>query len=391
MTGTRGNDQDRNAPRGAASSGSAGAVTPGRRTAVPASAGEGAGGPFTPPALSLPKGGGAIRGMGEKFAANPVMGTGSMTVPLVTSPGRSGFGPELSISYDSAAGNGPFGLGWALALPHITRKTDKGLPRYDDATGSDAFLLSGAEDLVPAAGPDDTTSVPGFRIRRYRPRIEGLFARIERWTRIDGPGDVHWRSLSRDNVLTVYGKDAESRIVDPDDPFRVFSWLICETRDDTGNAVLYRYKTEDGTKVDLAQTHEANRGGADDPRRTANRYPKRILYGNRVPLLVEGKRPRFLGPQELTTAEWLFEVVFDYGEHEPLAPRPGDAEAWAVRNDPFSTYRSGFEVRTYRLCRRVLMFHHFPAEPGVGADCLVRSTDFTYSHEQAPDQAFDPI
>jgi hypothetical protein len=31
------------------------------------------------PTLSLPKGGGAIRGMGEKFAANPVTGTGSMT------------------------------------------------------------------------------------------------------------------------------------------------------------------------------------------------------------------------------------------------------------------------------------------------------------------------
>jgi len=50
-----------------------------------------------PPAISLPKGGGAIRGMGEKFAANPVTGTGSMTVPIATSPGRSGFGPQLAL------------------------------------------------------------------------------------------------------------------------------------------------------------------------------------------------------------------------------------------------------------------------------------------------------
>jgi hypothetical protein len=48
------------------------------------------------PSISLPKGGGAIRGMGEKFAANPVIGTGSMTVPIATSPGRSGFGPQVS-------------------------------------------------------------------------------------------------------------------------------------------------------------------------------------------------------------------------------------------------------------------------------------------------------
>ncbi len=101
------------------------------------------------PTVSLPTGGGAIRGMGEKFAANPVTGTGSMTVPIATSPGRSGFGPQLSLSYDSGTGNGPFGFGWSLALPAITRKTDKGLPQYHDDEESDVFILSGAEDLVP--------------------------------------------------------------------------------------------------------------------------------------------------------------------------------------------------------------------------------------------------
>ena len=50
----------------------------------------------------------------------------------------------------------------------------------------------------------------------------------------------------------------------------------------------------------------------------------------------------------------------------------------AARSDPFSTYRPGFEVRTYRRCHRVLMFHHFLDEPGVGADCLVSSTDLAY-------------
>ena len=58
------------------------------------------------PAISLPRGGGAIRGMGEKFAANPVTGTGSLSVPIYASPGRSEFGPQLSLSYDSGAGKG---------------------------------------------------------------------------------------------------------------------------------------------------------------------------------------------------------------------------------------------------------------------------------------------
>ena len=107
------------------------------------------------PAISLPKGGGAIRGIGEKFAANPVTGTGSMSVPIAISPGRGGFGPQLSLSYDSGAGNGPFGLGWSLSIPSIRRKTDKGLPTYLDEEESDTFVLAGAEDLVPEmdAGP----------------------------------------------------------------------------------------------------------------------------------------------------------------------------------------------------------------------------------------------
>src|SRR5262249_16192798 len=138
------------------------------------------------PSISLPKGGGAIRGIGEKFSANPVTGTGSMTVPIAVSPGRSGFGPQLALSYDSGAGNGPFGLGWNLSLPAITRKTDKGLPKYQDADESDVFILSGAEDLVPAFKTNpitgefikdvnnnfvyDESPRNGYLVRRYRPR-----------------------------------------------------------------------------------------------------------------------------------------------------------------------------------------------------------------------------
>src|SRR5579862_2066014 len=110
------------------------------------------------PPISVPKGGGAIRGIGEKFAANPVSGTGSMSIPIATSPGRSGFGPQLALSYDSGSGNGPFGFGWKLAAPVITRKTDKGLPRYRDrdrdAEHADVFILSGNEDLVPVLEGD---------------------------------------------------------------------------------------------------------------------------------------------------------------------------------------------------------------------------------------------
>jgi RHS repeat-associated protein len=342
---------------------------------------------FAAPSISLPKGGGAIRGVGEKFAANPVSGSGSTTVPIVTTPGRSGLTPQLTLSYDTASGNGPFGLGWNLSLQAITRKTDKGLPKYQDAEESDVFILSGAEDLVPVLvregddwRPDAfERAVDGvdYHVKRYRPRVEGLFARIERWTNLE-TGEMHWRSISRDNVTTFYGRTAESRVADPDEPLRVFSWLICESRDDKGNAVVYEYAPEDSANIDLAQARERNR---TENSRSANRHLKRIKYGNRISHLI---RP------ELSQTDWLFEVVFDYdeGHYEDL---PADASAlrlaqasvsatrgWTVRRDPFSAFRPGFEVRTYRLCRRVLMFHHFPEELGAD-DYLVRSTEFDYN------------
>lgn len=371
-------------------------------------------GNVVPPSPSLPKGGGAVRGLGEKFVASAATGTATLSVPIFTSAGRSGFSPQLALNYDSGAGNGPFGLGWQLHLPAITRKTDKRLPRYVDMQDSDVFLLSGSEDLVPeyrrdaqgdwirdAQGAFEVHEdvLDGYRVRRYRPRVEGLHARIERWARIGDAQDVHWRTFSRDNVLTLYGLTPESRVADPADGSRIFSWLICETRDDRGNAVLYRYKAEDGIGVALDQAHQQHRGGADDPRRGAARYLKRVFWGNRDSLLAaDGTRPRRLDPDavqaQLDAGRWMFELVFDYGEHDADVPAPRDDQArdaqgsllrpWKPRPDAFSSHRAGFEVRTARRCGRALMFHHFPAAADVGRDCVVRSTDFTYADELAP-------
>jgi hypothetical protein len=357
------------------------------------------GGSSSPPAISIPKGGGAIRGIGEKFGSNPVTGTGSMSVPIYTSPGRSGFGPELSLSYDSSAGNGPFGFGWSLSLPSITRKTDKGLPKYQDRDESDTFILSGAEDLVqvlnkqgngwvPEDVPDRTIGADTYHIQRYRPRIEGLFARIERWTNTRS-NETRWRSISRDNVVTVYGRTADSRIEDPDAPQgspRVFSWLICESYDDKGNAIYYEYESEDSEGIDLSQTNERNR---TDNSRSANRYLKRIKYGNKTPVEHNSNLPREFREDLSERTDWLFEVVFDYeeGHYIEFSTDPDgrqfvdvhkdQTQNWRTRQDPFSSYRSGFEVRTYRLCRRVLMYHRFKIELGV-EDYLVRSTGFKY-------------
>ena len=106
----------------------------------------------TPLSPSLPKGGGAIRRSGEKFSANPVTGSSTFSIPLPASPGRGGFGPPLAFSYDSGSGNGPFGFGWSIALPAITRRRDKGLR---DAA---ELIRVGRIEAV------DSASVPGAQV-----------------------------------------------------------------------------------------------------------------------------------------------------------------------------------------------------------------------------------
>src|SRR5688572_24158400 len=145
--------------------------------------------------ISLPKGGGALQGLGEKFSPDLHTGTGNFTIPVALPPGRNGFQPQLNLVYSTGNGNGPFGLGWNLSIPGVSRKTSKGVPRYDEA--KDVFILSGAEDLVPVRKDGATTY--------YRPRTEGLFAEI-RYHR--DATNCYWEVRSNDGLRSYYGTEA---------------------------------------------------------------------------------------------------------------------------------------------------------------------------------------
>lgn len=311
--------------------------------------------------LSLPKGGGAIQGIGETFNANEFTGTAALSVPIPTTPCR-GFEPQLSVEYSSGSGNGIFGLGFGLAIPNISRKTSKAIPKYDE---TDTFLLSNSEDLVPISGESRTTTRENvnYTIAVYRPRVEGSFAKIERWIN-DETGDCYWRAVSADNVTSIFGKTESARICDPDNPSRVFQWLLEESFDSLGNKIIYKYKSENTENVPNAIS-ERNR------KQTANKYIEKIQYGRNSPLS-EG--------ENVEAAGWHFEAVFDYGEYDisstnstPYTP----VRQWENRQDSFSLYDAGFEVRTHRLCRNILMFHRFSAELGSNP-ILVQATRFHY-------------
>lgn len=348
------------------------------------------------PSISVPKGGGAIRGIGEKFVANPVTGTASLNVPISLSPCRSDFSPQLSLSYDSGAGNGPFGLGWGVSIPALTRKTDKGLPRYQDEDDWDTFLLLESEDLVPALignngswskdAFDITLDGATYTVQRYRPRVEASFARIEKIL-VHGEAGCYWKVTTKENVVTIFGRTALARIADPADPSRIYKGLADWSYDDKGNCIEYFHKAENPDAVPLV-LNERNRRSGLAP--VTNQYLKQVSYGNKNPYHPDRANP-YKGDRP-ANLEYFFATLFDYGEHDEPAPSPIEVNPWRYRFDPFSDYRAGFEVRTQRLCRRILTFHFF-IELNVGTSpalepCLVRSLDLSYRHFKFDNGAF---
>lgn len=347
--------------------------------------------------ISLPTGGGALKGIGETFQPNLFTGTGNYTIPIAISPGRNDFAPQLAVQYSPGNGNGPFGFGWRLALPRISRKTEKGIPRYDN---NDVFTMSGEEDLVPSI-PADSISQPFHTVHFYRPRTEGLFARIERWQH-NTTGEVHWRTITRDNITSIYGASPSSRVANPANSRQIYEWLVQETFDATGNHIVYEYAKDHP----LLHTNEDPNPGLDaifdQNREPAQLYIRRIYYGNLPgPLRDEQEQPiSYPNGDEVGHLKdgrrYAFEIVFDYGDwtvptrephplpaeqQEMFGPDPSVSSTHnpvPIRADRFSSFRAGFEVRTLRRCRRVLMFHHF-AE--LQSPTLVRSTDFEYSDD----------
>jgi hypothetical protein len=255
--------------------------------------------------IALPKGGGALRGIGEKFSPDLHTGTGNFTVPIALPPGRNGLQPQLSLVYSSGNSSGAYGLGWNLGVPGVSRKTSKGIPLYDDS--QDVFILSGAEDLVPVpGGPVGAT--------RYRPRTEGLFARIDH--HYDASND-YWEVRSKDGLVSLYWTPAAmgadpAVIADPADRTKTFAWKLTQTEDPFGNRIVHEYERDTGE---------------DGPHQWDQLYLKRT---------------RYVDYQEAGQTKFLVSATFEYDD----------------RPDPFSEYRAGFEIRTRKRCSRIEIRTH---------------------------------
>ncbi len=307
--------------------------------------------------ISLPQGGGALHGIGEKFSPDLHTGTGNFTVPIGLPPGRNGFQPQISLGYSTGSGNSPLGMGWNLSIPGVSRKTSKGIPRYRDRavnpTDWDTFILSGAEDLVPIAlwkfdaanplglikidhpTPEDYSTAP---VVQFQPRTEGLFAKILYHRDALNP---YWEVKSKDGLVSFYGSVRPDNappnwqdpavIADPLKRDKGFAWKLTRTQDLFGNRIEYDYVR-------------------DSREEGAHQWDQ--LYLSEI---------RYVDYGDATNPQFLVKVNFTYED----------------RPDPFSEYRSGFEIRTTRRCTNIQVFTHADVEQ------LTRTYHLIYLDQQS--------
>ena len=243
----------------------------------------------------------------------------------------------------------------ALSVPSIGRRTAKGVPRY---TETDEWVdASGAVLVRVGDAPTQTLNGRAFHVTLFAPRVEGGFDRLEYWQAQDDATLAFWRVRAADGAQHLFGYTAAARLADPATPERIARWWLEETVTPHGEHVYYAYQGEDDSGIDISSDIEQPR------ERRAQRYLKRVCYGNR-----QACADLYLTNDTPVPTDWHVELVLDYGEHAqtPEAlPTYAPTHAWLARADPFSEYAAGFEVRTHRLCQQVLLFHRFDA---LGAD-----------------------
>jgi hypothetical protein len=72
-------------------------------------------------------------GAPEELDVDPFTGACTYRLPLRIPHGRGNFTPDLALTYNSARRNSPFGWGWQLRVPNISRSVWPAMPKYADA------------------------------------------------------------------------------------------------------------------------------------------------------------------------------------------------------------------------------------------------------------------
>lgn len=247
-------------------------------------------------------------------------GTAVYHIPLRLPAGIAGFQPELSISYDSGAGNGLLGMGFDLGGLSSIRRTattieQDGFIDGVDFDANDRFNMDG-QRLVCVAG------TYGSDASEYRTEIES-FARITAHGS-SGSGPDYFVVETKSGLTKTYGQSANTAHLynksgDSTDGSKVV-WLLEKVEDSSGNLIHYTYTGDSGSA--RLYLSEITYGAAQHLLKAAMIYEDR---DDHLPEFIKGnnyattKRLKAIEIDSGSNHLVSYECAYDYSPHRPVS------------------------------------------------------------------------
>ncbi|MFA4846276.1 MAG: FG-GAP-like repeat-containing protein, partial [Patescibacteria group bacterium] len=180
------------------------------------------------------------------YDRDETLGSFIYNYPIALPPGRNGMQPSLELAYNSASVQsvGILGAGWSFSIPFIERMNKTGIEDLYDST---IFTSSLSGELLPTALTDATHGTYGAKVQTGPFLSYTYDSSSESWTATDAQGTTY-----------TFGDASSSRVDDPDDTARVFSWYISEIRDVNDNFVSFAYTKDDNQVYPSTITYTGN-------------------------------------------------------------------------------------------------------------------------------------
>ena len=179
------------------------------------------------------------------FDVSPT-GAGTYNIPLISAPGTMGMIPNLSVNYNSQAGNGLMGIGWMLSGSCLSAISRTSQNEYYDSNVSpvslnnnDRFMLDGSRLLLVSENNGLDGSI-------YNTEVENFAKIISHGQTGDGP--AYFTVETKDGTKLDYGRTSDSYI-EPSGGANstALTWLLNKITDSNGNFINIYYFEDNST------------------------------------------------------------------------------------------------------------------------------------------------
>lgn len=167
-------------------------------------------------------------------------GTASLSYPFEVPAARNDIGVSAGLQYSSEGGSSFVGYGWSLPVQSIDIETRWGVPRFDDKSETESYLLMGQQlsDRLYRR----TDSLARQADKHFYPMTEGGFSRIIR--KGNSPKNYYWEVTGKDGTVYSYGGHGghvSDAISLTDTKGNRIKWALDRVTDIHGNFAAFHY------------------------------------------------------------------------------------------------------------------------------------------------------